>query len=437
MKDEKNNDLIPEESTQPSEVTVESTLPSDVLDEAILLCQEIENDNLPDEEQTEIQDDDSIADVAPLLPARGRTSKRKKNTKRNTKSSKKDSKSRFKLYRGLLIGACSLLSIILVLSLTAIIIFNSKAKLIKRESSWKKPSQEEIDAFLDGEKESVPDDALVVNPDDIQWGNIPNPLETSDGVVNILLIGLDRRPGETFCRSDTMILCTLNKHNNTLTMTSFMRDMYVQIPGYSPNRLNVAYFLGGMELLNDALELNFGVQVDANVEVDIEGFAACVELMGGVDIELTQAEADYLNRRGNWDYDESQRWTLKAGMNHLNGKQTVAYSRIRNVGNGDFDRTKRQQTVLTALYNKAKTMSLSELNALVDKFLPYLATDMTDKEILGYTLAVFSLFDKLQIKNARIPADGTYYPAWINSMAVLVPDLEANHKILADIMKVN
>lgn len=420
MNEELNNKTMPEETTQLPDVSVETTLPSDVLDEAILLCEEIESEDIFFDEPEELNINPPA--TKPVRRTTSRTSK----------------KSRFKLYRSLLIAACSVLSVILVLSLTFLIIFQSKAKLIGRESSWKKPSQEEIDAFLDGEKESVPDDALVLNPDDVQWGNIPNPLEANDGIINILLIGLDRRPGETYSRSDSMILCTLNKHTNTLTMTSFLRDMYVQIPGYSDNRINVAYFLGGTKLLNETILLNFGVKIDANVEVDMEGFAACIDVMGGVDVELTQAEAEYIMNRYHRENPDKPALSLSAGMNHLSGDAALIHARDRfTTGNGDFDRTSRQQKIMTAVFNKAKTMSLSEINELLNKLLPHLTTDMTDKEILGYTLAVVSLFDKLELKRARIPADGAYYPAWINSMSVLVPDLEANHKVLAEIMKVN
>ena len=84
----------------------------------------------------------------------------------------------------------------------------------------------------------------------------------------------DRREDETRARSDSMILCTFHKSEKKLTMTSFLRDTYVKIPGYGQNRINVAYAAGGMSLLNKTLENNFGVHIDGNVEVDFYQFAA-------------------------------------------------------------------------------------------------------------------------------------------------------------------
>ena len=285
--------------------------------------------------------------------------------------------------------------------------------------------------------EPVPEDAVVVDPDDIQWGESIGSLEDGDDIINILLIGMDSRPGERYSRSDTMILCTLNKVNKTITLTSFMRDMYVQIPGHYPNRINASYFFGGTKLLNETLAHNFGVEVDANVEINMEGFCACIDQMGGIDIELTQSEANYMinnNLRAN---PEEPVWQLHAGLNHLTGAQALVYARNRTTGNGDFDRTLRQKKVITAAINKAKTMNIYEINQLIDKFLPYLTTDMSDTEIIDYTWTVVAMFDELQVKQSRIPANGTFYGAWVQGMSVLIPNLEANRKVLEDVMKVN
>ncbi|MFQ9799037.1 MAG: LCP family protein [Clostridia bacterium] len=100
-------------------------------------------------------------------------------------------------------------------------------------------------------------------------------------MVNILLIGQDRREGEGRQRSDSMILATINKKSQSIYLTSFMRDMYVPIPGYSDNRINAAYAFGGMDLLDDTIETNFGIHIDGNVEVDFSGFKTLIDMMGG------------------------------------------------------------------------------------------------------------------------------------------------------------
>ena len=135
----------------------------------------------------------------------------------------------------------------------------------------------------------------VYRPEDIAWPSEPPETIAGAHIINILLIGQDRRPGEPRQRSDAMILCTLNLDRQTVTLTSFLRDMYVKIPGYADNKINAAYQIGGMALLDQTLEVNFGIHVDGNVEVDFSQFQRIVDLMGGVDIELTDAEARYIN----------------------------------------------------------------------------------------------------------------------------------------------
>lgn len=257
-------------------------------------------------------------------------------------------------------------------------------------------------------------------------------------VINILLVGQDRREGQERSRSDSMILCTVNKTTKTLTMTSFMRDVWVTIPGYYDQRLNVPYMLGGFDLLNDTLEYNFGVRADFNVEMDFSGFMSMIDLVGGVDIELTREEADYLNRRGNWDIEANQGWTLTEGVNHLTGSQALAYSRIRAIGD-DFGRTSRQRTVITALIDQAKTMNPKELYKLVEGVMPLLSTDMSNQQILGLAVEMVPLLSDIQIVSQRVPMDGEYSFATIDGASVIVlseSNIEVNKQLLEEAMKI-
>ncbi|MCD7821339.1 MAG: LCP family protein [Clostridiales bacterium] len=115
-----------------------------------------------------------------------------------------------------------------------------------------------------------------------------------EGVVNVLLVGQDSRDGER-SNSDTMIILSINRNLNQISMVSLMRDIYVQIPGYENNKLNAAYLLGGFDLLDETISTNFGVAIDYNVEVDFEGFKDIVNTLGGIDVEMYQEEADYIN----------------------------------------------------------------------------------------------------------------------------------------------
>ncbi len=274
----------------------------------------------------------------------------------------------------------------------------------------------------------------IVDPTDVTIDTLPpdRPVENDGNIVNILLVGQDRRPGEGRQRSDTMILCTFNKKTQEITMTSFMRDTYVSIPGHGKNKLNAAYPIGGFSLLNETLAVNFGVHVDANVEVDFGDFKTIIDLLGGVEIELTRSEANYINKIYN-----SHR--VDPGWQVLDGAEALWYVRNRtnttlDGNNNDFGRTERQRRVLTALINKYKNQSLGAMLGLLDDIMPMLTTNMTNTEILSYAAELFPILSKAEVKNLRIPTDDTYYDEKQigNISDVLVPDLKAIRQILAE-----
>lgn len=278
-------------------------------------------------------------------------------------------------------------------------------------------THEEVEIIL-AETDPVEEDftGVVMEPEEVTMPEAPaEVIETGDHVVNILLIGQDRRPGEGRQRSDAMILCTINKEQKTLVMTSFLRDTYVKVPDYNGkryghNRLNVPYVVGGMEMLDECMMMNFGIKIDHNIEVDFSGFEQIVDAVGGVDIELTKAEAAWIGG-------------LKSGMNHLNGKLALEYSRIRKL-DSDFGRTNRQRKVLTAILERVRDLSLTELISLAETVFPMITTDMSNSDIISYIKDFFPILLDLQIITQSAPQDGEYKSAMINGMSVLVPDLE-------------
>ncbi len=168
------------------------------------------------------------------------------------------------------------------------------------------------------------------------------------------------------------------------------------------------------------------------VEVDFEGFMELIDLVGGVEIELTSAEASYLNKRGNWDVTGNDGWNLKKGVNKLTGSQALAYSRIRAIGL-DFERTERQRKVLTALLEKSKTLSFTQITKLIDKSMPLLATDMETADMVKYARVLFDMFSELEVSSLRIPADGTYsYADFAGAGDSIVIDFDVNRKLLVD-----
>ena len=260
-------------------------------------------------------------------------------------------------------------------------------------------------------------------------------IDTSN-IKSILLIGQDKREGESRQRSDSMILATLDKEKGTISLTSFMRDLYVAIPGYSSTRINAAYAYGGMELLDETLEENFGVKIDGNVEVDFDVFQILVDKVGGIDLELSQAEADYIcGRDQSVLYPQPLRtdWDLQAGMNHLDGEQALIHARNRSVGNSDYRRTERQQDVLRAAFAKIKDLDVLDIAGLVKDVLPMVSTDLSLWDMTGYAMDIMNIGAD-EIASYRIPEDGAYTPQTIDGMQVLVPDLEQNREYLQQIL---
>ncbi len=250
---------------------------------------------------------------------------------------------------------------------------------------------------------------------------------------NILLIGVDSRGSNFSGRSDSMILVSINKETKKIVMTSFLRDIYVSIPGHGSNRLNAAYAYGGTSLLAKTIKSNFGISVDRCVVVNFYLVMDFVDALGGLDINISSDEIRVMN-----DYVKGHNILLgkkegsdiisqsDAGMVHLNGSQTLAYSRVRYVGT-DFARTERQRNVLSLCQAKAMKMNLTEMNSLLEEFLPRVRTDLTASDCASLLLLALSMSD-YEVSNMTIPQDGTWSNARINGMAVLNVDFAANAK---------
>ena len=243
------------------------------------------------------------------------------------------------------------------------------------------------------------------------------------GIVNILLIGQDREEGEERARSDSMILCSFNKKSKKLTMTSFLRDLYVKIPGFGSNRINAAYTFGGMELLDRTIRENFGVYIDANVEVDFTQFAQIVNTLGGVEMELRADEAAHITQKTGIETQE--------GKQLLNGEQALTYARIRKLdADGDFARTNRQRKVMTAVIGTYKDAGLGTVLDTVDALFPMVNTDMNPLEVVKYAVDLFPVLSDGELVSQRIPADGAYEDQRIDGMSVLVADMDAARELL-------
>lgn len=251
-------------------------------------------------------------------------------------------------------------------------------------------------------------------------------------VRNILLIGTDGRSAEDSARSDTMIIISMNSKTNEISLISLMRDCYVEIPNYGYNKLNASYAFGGAELLMDTIEHNFGISIEDYVSVNFISFANVVDSVGGIDLEVSDAEAQEINTILQAEVNEIMGDNklddlLKSGGKlHLNGKQALSYARIRYIGNADFERTERQRKVIGLVMDKVKSFNPATLPRLATSVLPDVKTNMSTAELYWVSLqAPFILgYDRQQL---QIPTDGTFYGADFECGNSLVVDFQANY----------
>lgn len=325
-------------------------------------------------------------------------------------------------------------SILLALLLIAIIGITLVARryldLMNYETVNSTRTLEEASSYRDGETELIGTDDTVPTANVVVPPVIEEPVVQGENVVNILLIGQDRRLGQGTQRSDSMILVTFNKSKGKITLTSFMRDQYVNIPGYGNDKLCHAYYYGGMPLLNQTLYDHFGVEIDGNVEVDFSGFETIIDILGGVELDLTSKEAKHLNKLEGWDLTE--------GTNVLTGEQALLYSRIRSIDN-DYSRTERQRKVLISLIEEYKGQDLSKTMEMAEEFLPLVTTDIPQNQVMTYVMELFPMMSGAKVETLRIPVDGTFTGGYVRVSETRKMwcqydiDFAANQKILQEI----
>lgn len=323
-----------------------------------------------------------------------------------------------------------IIGVIIFLS-TSIFVFANNLLNKVNYTDWS--DTEIIDASeLEIETEEIEDIEIEeIEPENVQLEEI-DPLEAIPDVSNILLIGEENIYKDNRGRTDSMMILTINKIEKSVKITSLMRDSYVKIPDHQDNRLNAAYSMGGVPLLVDTIETNFGITIDNTVLVNFNAFEKIIDILGGVDIELTESECEYLNETNYISKEECR--TCVPGINHFNGTQALGYARIRYVKsiNGeanDFGRTNRQRTILSALFEKYKTANLTTLLNLMNEILPYITTDMTKSEIIDYVTAVVFMMPD-EIESFRLPMDNSYQGVSIRGMSVLNLDWDANRSAL-------
>lgn len=257
-----------------------------------------------------------------------------------------------------------------------------------------------------------------------------NGISTSDlefddnNVLNVLLVGTDNQSAGGSARSDSMILVSINQNTKKIILTSLLRDCYVYIPGHGSAKLNAAYSYGGISLLLQTIEYNFNIPIKNYASVDFEAFKDVVETIGGVTVNLTQPEIDYIKA----ELPDHENENLQVGSSTLDPEQALSHARNRHVGT-DFERTRRQRDIVLASMKKVKNLSLMELNSLINVLLPDVTTNVTRSQLVGALLHART-YSKYTVESYSIPQAGTYTDKTINGQACLVVDFAANMQFL-------
>ena len=252
----------------------------------------------------------------------------------------------------------------------------------------------------------------------------------NDGrVMNILLLGVDENPeDQSDGRSDTNLLLSVDSKSKTMRLVSFLRDSYLEIPKHGKDKLNTAYENGGVALTMATLENNYRVNIDKFVSTNFNNFAAIVDKMGGLDVPMT-AEACAQSNANIGTH-------LKAGTNHLNGKQALYYARIRNAwdkfGHDDYGRTGRQRQVIELMIQKMKSMNVLQSSKIMYDYLPLVKTNLTDSDLAYLGAVVAPSLSSYKTQTQQMPAPNTFDDQQdIKGVGKVVTlDLEKNCEIL-------
>jgi len=251
--------------------------------------------------------------------------------------------------------------------------------------------------------------------------NIPPPMgiiaQPSDQ-TNILIMGSDQRPYEGGYRTDVMLLLTLNISQGTAVLTSFPRDLYVYIPGWTMERINTAQARGGFQLTAQTFEYNFGVRPDHWVLINFSGFSSVINALGGITVQAAQILTD---TRDGYGY-----YTVPAGSFHMDGETALWYVRSRGSSN-DFDRTRRQQEVLQAIFYRVISLDgITRAPELYGQYQSAMLTDLSIEDILPFLQLASQLATSNKIFRYSIgPAQVTPWTNPYNGAQVLLPIQDA------------
>ena len=222
------------------------------------------------------------------------------------------------------------------------------------------------------------------------------------GITNVLLIGVDARDLDEPCRSDSMIIATIDNNNKKVKLTSLFRDTLVDIPGHGEAKLNSAYMLGGPELLMETVKETYNISIDKYIIINFWGFEAIVDYIGGIEVDVKDYQLEELNKYIGESTGGNDCPVEEAGIQTLNGKQALSYARIRyNVGD-EYERTDRQREVIFKVIEKLQNTKPSKYLGIMNTMLEYIRTNIDPLEALNMAYTIYK-FPSLEVQQLQMP----------------------------------
>lgn len=278
--------------------------------------------------------------------------------------------------------------------------------------------------------------------DEIEHIEDVDSLVSESHVKNVLLIGTDKEKGGS-ARSDSIMIASVNKQTGKITVVSILRDTHLDIPGECEAKVNSAYAWGGANLLVKTIEENFGIKIDDYATVNFEMFTELVDGLGGIEVEVTENEADYINNRHNYKGEEKPEYVESGESVHLTGYQALWYSRIRKL-DSDFNRTERQRKVISAIVKDVKgkmnPVGVFELISTAKSVAPFIETTLSTTDFWGLVTSLLICFtksgadmDKLLV-SAQLPFEDSWWfsSEWDGSSISI--DLDENREKLYELL---
>lgn len=248
-------------------------------------------------------------------------------------------------------------------------------------------------------------------------------------VINILLLGRDARNAAVeYGRTDSMIILSYNKKTNDVKMVSLLRDLYVPIEGHGWNRINTAFAFGGIGLCINTINDVFGLDIQDYVTIDFSGLISVIDSIGGIDLNLTADEVFMYREMGKLPGDAA------AGIHHMDGEFALIHARNRTLGT-DFERTRRQRDILTAVYQKVtESLSLTEITRLITATLDMVKTNMSASNLITLASDVLQNGTSIEIEDAHVPFADTYRGGIVRKMWVIEIDFAENIRRLHEFL---